>query len=306
MARYSALQALGDMAIGAGNYFGQVNAEKIRAERLAQARAERRADFESEREIREADRLRALQEQREYDEGRTAEKREYDEAQRGSTVRASFTNADGYRVHEMQDGSMRVTDQKVDKNEGMPVSHRLTRDTRRDLEGAMKSINYDASKEAFQKMKNAEASGNHMSDTAMIFYFMKTLDPTSVVRESEFRTVKDARAFLTKSEENGVTLPTRFVQMVQSLEGEGFLTPEMRGQIMAESEGAFRAKQERADSILRSYQSTVDKYGLDPVEVGLHRYQRSSDVSVGAPSPSPSPDISDDDVMDFLKRISTE
>ena len=44
MANWAAIGALGTAAEGAGNYFGQLNAQKIREERLAQARGEKLAD----------------------------------------------------------------------------------------------------------------------------------------------------------------------------------------------------------------------------------------------------------------------
>jgi len=44
MANWAAIGALGTAAEGAGNYFGQLNAQKIREERLAQARGEQLAD----------------------------------------------------------------------------------------------------------------------------------------------------------------------------------------------------------------------------------------------------------------------
>lgn len=62
---------------------------------------------------------------------------------------------------------------------------------------------------------------------ALVFNFMKMLDPESVVRESEFRTAEQARGwFSALSEEQQQRVPTAFVQAIQSATGEGRMTPE--------------------------------------------------------------------------------
>ena len=62
---------------------------------------------------------------------------------------------------------------------------------------------------------------------ALIFNFMKMLDPESVVRESEFRTAEQARGwFSALSEEQQQRVPTAFVQTIQKATGEGRMTPE--------------------------------------------------------------------------------
>lgn len=84
MSKYAALAALGEMAKGAGGFFGQMHVEKVKNERLAQARAERLEDIKSQRAWQaeqEADRREyaagVRDEQREYAEGVLEEEREY-------------------------------------------------------------------------------------------------------------------------------------------------------------------------------------------------------------------------------------
>ena len=256
--KYSAWSALGEIAKGGGNYFAAIGAEKVRAERLAQARAERREDIQLQDDLAKN----RLEEQRAYNENRA-----------GEVVRGSFTGEDGTRIQEMQDGTLVRTGVKVKADQGIPASARMARDTRKDLAQRMDKIDYIGTRESLVKLKHALDSKNSIADTSAVFYYMKTLDPTSVVRESEFKTVKDARAFIARSEEKGIPVPTRVVQMVQSLEGKGFLTQEMRDQIFAESQAAFAEKQRNADMIMQSFEPTIAKYGLDPIEIGLHLYR---------------------------------
>lgn len=62
MSKYTAIQALGEAAKGAGSAFGIIAAQKVRAERLAEARAGKLEDMETQRKWRLED--------REYLEGR--------------------------------------------------------------------------------------------------------------------------------------------------------------------------------------------------------------------------------------------
>lgn len=300
MAKWTAIAALGEMAKGGGSYFGAVNAQKVKAERLAEARAERRAERKEDREYAE---LQYQQRRGDRVEDAVAQQEALDTYEsENPTYKGLVKAADGQYYRESSNGELTETGLEFDRNEGVPVASRMTRDLRKDLAQEMKAIKYLDAKEAITKMRNAVDSGNHMSDTAMIFYFMKTLDPTSVVRESEFRTVKDARAFLTRAEEDGIPVPTRVVQLIQSLEGKGFLTPEMRQQILHESEGAFASKQKNADAIARSYRVSAEKYQLDPIEVGFHKYQ-SGNSQEAAPLPTETQNrISDVDVFNFLQQ----
>lgn len=63
------------------------------------------------------------------------------------------------------------------------------------------------------------------SSLALVFNFMKVLDPGSVVRESEFRTAAAARAWLERRGEDGLPVPTNVVSAIQQLQGLGTLTP---------------------------------------------------------------------------------
>lgn len=74
---------------------------------------------------------------------------------------------------------------------------------------------------------------------ALVFNFMKVLDPGSVVRESEFATVRRARTAITRLEESGVRVPAQVQEWLQSIEGDGFLIPEQIRDINDQADAIF-------------------------------------------------------------------
>ena len=99
-------------------------------------------------------------------------------------------------------------------------------------EAAAVSGDFTLQEQAWSRIKAVafEADGVTVRQTpasslALIFNFMKMLDPNSVVRESEFRTAAKARAWLERQEDTGIIVPTSVVSAIQGLAGEGVLTP---------------------------------------------------------------------------------
>ena len=327
MSKWSAMAALGEMAKGGGQYFGTLYSESVKSQRLAEARAERRADLAESRAFqretaatatatRREDVVTAAGVEEETYQGRRSDK--VDDAVSAAQAKQNFNEEnpthkgtvkgkDGFLYTEDSNGNLTKTDTEFDEGSGINPYDRQTAKLHKTLSTEMKQIEYHATKESLGKMENAIQSGNHMSDAAMIFYFMKTLDPASVVRESEFRTVQQARAFITRSEESGIPLPTVVVQMIQSLKGEGTLTPEQRSQIMVESRGAFEVKQERADSIMESLRITADRQGLDHREIGFRAFgggrPRGEPQGGGYATDGDPEDIPDEDVDAYLQKL---
>jgi len=103
--------------------------------------------------------------------------------------------------------------------------------------------------------KNATAA----SDLALIFNFMKMLDPGSVVRESEFRTAAQARAFLSKAEGQGITLPAIVVQGLQRASTGASLLPEQRVDFLNQVDDLFAAARTSADTNIENILQQADQ-----------------------------------------------
>lgn len=108
----------------------------------------------------------------------------------------------------------------------------------------------------YQRMKAAANDNNGASDIAMVYSFMKMLDPTSVVREGEFATAEQA---------GGV--PTQIVQMYnRAVTGER-LPPEIRQQFLQQATRQFQQQQQSYSQIREQYRQLAQQYGVDPARV---------------------------------------
>jgi hypothetical protein len=108
-------------------------------------------------------------------------------------------------------------------------------------EGNKTTQRTDVMREAIKKIETSGNRATGAGDLALIFNYMKMLDPNSVVRESEFRSAADARSFFSRQviqDENGnyttksgAVLPAFLVQAFQKADPDAkgaFLLPEQR------------------------------------------------------------------------------
>jgi hypothetical protein len=89
------------------------------------------------------------------------------------------------------------------------------------------------------------------SDIALIFGFMKMVDPGSTVREGEFATAENA---------GGVTDKVR-ASYNKLVEG-GILTPELRASYMQQAEGILRSQYEGQKTREAQYGATAARFGI--------------------------------------------
>lgn len=291
------LRALGEMSKHGGNYFGQIHVEGMRQKRLQEAQVEAERIYQRNRVDKQAD----LESSRSYAEERQDTAREYAVEDRDANNEASLnqkrslleaeaefkkqnpdfekvikgTNSEGKPVHYKvySDGRMEETDIGVAPT-GDPITAdwKLKDVNRRELNGQTKDIKIQDAKEALDKMAHAYNGENAISDAAMIFYFMKTLDPTSVVRESEFRTVAEARGFMTEYEKSGKRIPAFLGQFMQRMDTGALLLPEQREQIVDESISAYNSKVSVLENITSTYDSLASNRGWDRESLGLQRW----------------------------------
>lgn len=91
------------------------------------------------------------------------------------------------------------------------------------------------------------------SDMSLVFGFMKMLDPTSVVREGEYATAKNA---------TGVPDQVRNAYN-KAMNGE-FLTPEQRQDFLGQAGELYGTARKGADVIAGRYRNLAGQYGVDP------------------------------------------
>jgi hypothetical protein len=116
---------------------------------------------------------------------------------------------------------------------------------------------YVVAREGYQKVINAARDGSPAGDIALVFGFMKTLDPGSTVREGEQATVQ-----------NSGTIPQTVQNMYNKLvTGQGRLTPEQRAQFAQSAQNQFAVYERTFDAANKRYGDLATSYGMDPRNV---------------------------------------
>lgn len=130
---------------------------------------------------------------------------------------------------------------------GLGNVRQLRTDFRRETEA------YREARQGYLKVQQAARDNTGASDIALIFGFMKTLDPGSTVREGEFATAQ-----------NTGSIPER-VQAAynRALQGER-LTPQQRAEFANTAATQFSTYQQSYDDTVASYQAIAQQYGFDP------------------------------------------
>tara|TARA_A100000172_G_C3040928_1_gene110416 strand:+ start:520 stop:2610 length:2091 start_codon:yes stop_codon:yes gene_type:complete len=128
------------------------------------------------------------------------------------------------------------------------------------------SEDFVAVRDAFNKVQIAGQNVSAPGDLALIFNFMKMLDPGSVVRESEFRTAAFA-----------ASIPERFKASYNRVVKGTTLGPEARQEFVAEAGRILEAQTKTQRGREQQYTELATTYGFEPANVVL------SQIQLGAP-----------------------
>lgn len=125
---------------------------------------------------------------------------------------------------------------------------------RDDYDRDMKDFN--TARQAFSRLQTAASDNTGTSDIALVYNFMRTLDPTSTVREGEFATAQ-----------NSGSLPQSVMNAYnKALKGER-LQPEQRQQFVQTGAHQFQSYQDRANQLNQRYSGIAQSYGFDPSRI---------------------------------------
>ena len=114
------------------------------------------------------------------------------------------------------------------------------------------SKNYVITRNGFLKVQASAVNPSPAGDLSMIFGYMKVLDPTSVVKETEQSMVQHAGAF-------GDKVESAVSQIVSGVR----LTATQRADFLSRSEMLFKTTQQSQDGITNFYRAMAKRYGLD-------------------------------------------
>lgn len=134
---------------------------------------------------------------------------------------------------------------------------------------------YIAARNGYEKVLSAANDNSGASDIALIFGFMKTLDPTSTVREGEFSTAQNSGSI-------DQTVQNLYNRV---LKGER-LTPQQRQQFAATAGSQFGVAQQRFEQANNRYGEISQAYGFAPSRI-LQTFPSLDRPSNRPPAPNP-------------------
>jgi hypothetical protein len=114
---------------------------------------------------------------------------------------------------------------------------------------------------SWEKIRGSSPTG--AGDVALIFAFMKMLDPGSTVREGEFAQAASTGA-----------VPDRVLHFYKRLDGDK-LPPSARAQLKQEAERVYKAQRSRYDAAAAQYRRLAEQQGISPGDVVLDMYGQS-------------------------------
>lgn len=136
-------------------------------------------------------------------------------------------------------------------------------------------------KDAYGRVKAAASTSDAAGDLALIFNFMKMLDPGSVVREGEFATAQNA----TGVDEQVINLYNRV------LRGER-LNPQQRREFVQQAEAQYGSATESYKERVQPYRDISKRYGLNIENVDVTGLNAPTTQQPSTPQGSAKPSVS--------------
>jgi hypothetical protein len=169
--------------------------------------------------------------------------------------------------------------QRADVEEGL----------RKEVTAAAKD--YSTIRESATALDAISRAPSAASDIAMVFSFMKILDPGSVVRETEYATAAQAAG-----------VPERVVGIIQRIQNGQFLTPQQRAEFLSVAKTMADAREQSYRQNLQRYEGISQRIGVDPRNVLPEPAAPSRTAPQGAPDAVPPGEYVFDPATGQLRR----
>lgn len=130
--------------------------------------------------------------------------------------------------------------------------------------------------QAYGRIVSSAKDPSPAGDLALVFNFMKVLDPGSVVRESEFATAEQAAAWLQQSEQLGVQVPRPVASAIRKMQTGERLSNEQRRDFVARGQSLYQGAEQQYDNLRGQYTSIAEANNF-PVDQALPDFRYSGD-----------------------------
>lgn len=202
----------------------------------------------------------------------------------------TLTDDNGNVVAQMNEQSGKViADPRAVSGEGGDKKAKLEQGIRKEFTALSKD--FIKVRDAHTRVARSAQDPSGAGDLAMIFNFMKVLDPGSVVRESEFRTAEGARGAIGDLEEEGTIVPAIVKQGIERLITGTRMLPEQRKDFLRRSEALFEGQLKNQKELERRFTDVSKRTGVNPQNVVL-------EFRLNDPSPPPK-DLTADDLKNM-------
>lgn len=123
---------------------------------------------------------------------------------------------------------------------------------RKEFTGLQPTKDFQKQAEAYGRIVASSKDPSPAGDLALIFNYMKVLDPGSVVRESEFATA-----------ENSAAVPDRIRNIYNKVLSGERLTPEQRRDFVGRAAELYNQAEQQHDDVANQYGITAESYGFE-------------------------------------------
>ncbi|WP_417790638.1 hypothetical protein [Terasakiella pusilla] len=147
---------------------------------------------------------------------------------------------------------------KAPKVEDKPDTIKIGTDLRKEYNNLAKPLH--EMNQSYSRMLNAASDQSAAGDIALIFAYMKMLDPTSVVREGEFATAQ-----------NSAGVPDSIMNMYNKALDGTRLQPEQRLQFLNQAKSQYQGASGLMDTIDARYSDLANEYGVSPEQIIMTR-----------------------------------
>lgn len=145
------------------------------------------------------------------------------------------------------------------------------RDLRQDYNVDPDVKNYKVVRDNYERIREGAQNTTGAGDIAVVFGYMKMLDPTSVVRENEFATAANAGG-----------IPPHIRNLYNRVKEGDILPPESRAEILQTAESIYQQTAGNLESANQRYGSIADRYGLDQSGI-VQSPEQYEPLQVGGP-----------------------